>query len=173
MSGIFGLDDLRQKLTTFELLTRQGVESMLRDEVAACQKEAADLAPVRSGRLREALLMKDAIKQGRSSATGGLQLTFGFITTAQKKMAYYGFWIEFGTKARSAGELLRPQRRDRRSKSGRLTKKILRKKAVPARQAQPFFRPAVANLILRLKRARQFSTIVAAAKAGAGLADRS
>jgi hypothetical protein len=99
-------------------------------------------------------------------------MTFGFITTAQQKMAYYGFWIEFGTKARSAGELLRPQRRDRRSKSGRLTKKILRKKAVPARQAQPFFRPAVANLILRLKRARQFSTIVAAAKAGAGMADK-
>lgn len=168
MSGILGSDELRAKLSTFEVLVRQGVEGMLRAEVEACQKEAADLAPVNTGKLRAALLSKDAIKEGRSRDTGGLQITFGFITTAQRKMAFHGFWVEFGTKAYERGE-----RRDAGvDKHGRKRKRRVRR-TIPARRAQPFFRPAVANLLVRLKRARQFATIVAAAKTGAELADRS
>lgn len=168
MSDILGLQQLRQKLTTFEVLTRQGVEDMMRAEVEACKREVLDLVPVDTGQLKEALSSSDAIKESRSRDTGGLALAFGFNTTAQKKMDYYGFWVEFGTKAYDKGA-----RRDAGvDKHGRKRKRRI-KRRVPARRAQPFFRPAVANLIVRMKRARQFQAIVAAAKTGAELADRS
>jgi len=167
MSGIIGAEALRQKLSTFEVLVRQGVEDMMRAEVEACQREVLDLVPVDSGQLREALAMTDAIKEGRSGSTGGLMLTFGFITSVQKKKGYYGFWVEFGTKAYDKGA-----RRDAGvDKHGRKRKRRI-KRRVPARRAQPFFRPAVANLIVRMKRARDFQSIVAAAKTAAAFADK-
>jgi len=167
MSGVLGTDELHRKLDTFGLLVRQQIDDRLEDEARAAQTEAADLVPVHTGRGRETILSPDAIKVGRSRDTGGKQVTFGFITKAMRDAAYYLFWVEFGTKGYRAGD----ERSSGVDKRGRRRFRKM-KRNVPARAAQPFFRPAIANMMVRLRRAREFKTIVNAAKAGAGLADK-
>jgi hypothetical protein len=167
MSGVLGAEDLQRKLTTFGLLMKQRIDDRLEPEAQTAQKEAADLVPVRTGRGRETILSPDAIKVDRSPDTGGKRVTFGFITKAMQDAAFYLFWVEFGTKGYNAG--------DQRSagvdnKGRRRFRKI--KTYVPARPAQPFFRPAIANLMVRLKRERDFKTVVDAVKAASGFADK-
>jgi len=167
MSGVLGTEDLHHKIDTFGMLMRQRIDDKLEDEAKAAQKEAADLVPVHTGRGRDALLMPEAIKVDRSRDTGGKRVTFGFITKAMRDAAFYLFWVEFGTKGYQVGD----QRSSGVDKRGRKRFRKM-KRHVPARPAQPFFRPAIANLMVRLKRERDFKTIVDAVKAASGFADK-
>lgn len=167
MSGVLGTEDLHRKFDTFGMLMKQRIDDKLQDEAKAAQKEAAELVPVNTGRGRSAILSPDAIRVDRSPDTGGKRVTFGFITRAMRDAAYYLFWIEFGTKSYQAGDK-RSSGVDRRGRQR--FRKV--KRYVPARPAQPFFRPAVANLMVRLKRQRDFATIVSAVKAASGFAEK-
>lgn len=88
------------------------------------QKHAVSLVPVRTGRLQRALASPSAIGQGRDGVA-----FFGLRTKRLKTAAYYGHFVEWGTRA-SPG----------RAATG--TRKAYR--AHHATAAKPYLRPAIA-----------------------------
>lgn len=167
MSRIEGLEQFRQNLKKFEDEVANGVEQTLEVEVRTMQQEAADLVAVDSGTGRETLLKEEAIRTEQSPDGPGKRIVFGFITDAMKKAAYYLFWVEVGTKGYTAGE----RRLAGKTKRGRQKFKKVRRN-VPPRPAQPFWRPAEANLWRRLETRLNMQRLVALAKRATTLADR-
>lgn len=164
MSGVFGVVELNDKLKSFDEYFVEHMNRNIGDEMLALQKEAAELVPVDEGIGRATLLLPEAIRVTDGKAGRNKTWTFGFITAGMKKAAFYLFWVEFGTKAYEKGE----SRSAGTTKSGRRRFQRL-KRRVPARRALPFFRPAVANFLLRMRQQRNVARIFASAAAAAGL----
>lgn len=164
---IEGIQQFRDGLRKFEDEVALGIESGLEAEVREMQREAADLVPVDEGTGRATLLLPEAIRVEKSPDGPGKRVVFGFITPAMKRAAYYLFWVEFGTKGYAAGD----RRVAGKSKSGR-TKFTKVKRTVPPRPAQPFWRPAEANLWRRLENRLNMQRLVTAAKRAVSLADK-
>lgn len=167
MSRLEGLDQFRANLKKFEDEVAFGIEAAVLAEVKEMQQEVAGLVPVDEGVGRDTILKPEAIQVTNSPDGPGKRVVFGFITTAMKRAAYYLFWVEFGTKGYAAGD----RRVAGKSKQGRVKLKKV-KRLVPPRPAQPFWRPAEANLFQRLERRLNLQRLVTAAKRAANLADK-
>lgn len=147
MSGVVGLVEVEKKLARFDDL----LAVRLAEAIEACAREfQADLVatcPVSEGDLRQALSSPDAVrvKRGRD----GVTIEVGLITPEQKKLAFYAFFVEFGTKGYSAGQ----RRFSGKTKRGQARFTRI-KRDIPARPAHPFFRPAFVRLVERLRVAR-------------------
>lgn len=116
-----------------------------------CQVEAVQNVPVHEGNLRDLLASPEALLfEKRAFGPFG---EFGFRTLRLQKKGFYALWVEQGNKAHKRGEISNPGV-DGRSKSGRRRTGKRRKRGVPARPAQPFFRPAFERMMERLARAR-------------------
>jgi len=123
----------RSALRHLPEVSRAEIASGLDRTARAIQSTAIALAPLDTGRLRRALAAKGAIGRRRK----GLEVEFGFRTKSLQKKAFYAPFVEFGTKAYAKGDF-----RFRGVSDGGRYRKM--RVAVPARRAQPFFRPAVA-----------------------------
>lgn len=156
---IEGLDDALGNLRTLASALEGNLDGVILEELRRTQREAADLVPVDTGRGRETILLDEAIGQS-TDADGRKVFEFGFRTLNMQRRAFYLFFVEFGTQARAAGGLINPGVGDRRSRSGRRRRARRRKRSSPARPAQPFFRPAIENLMRRLEQTEAFTAIV-------------
>lgn len=165
---IEGFEQFKKNLTDFEDEVARGIEKGLEAEVLAMQKETSELVPVDEGTGRDTILKPEAIKIGPSPDGPGKRFAFGFITSAMKRAAFHLFWVEFGTKGYTKGE----KRLAGKTKTGRAKLRRVRR-TVPPRPAQPFWRPAEANLWRRLESRLNMQRLIVAAKRSAGLADRS
>ena len=114
--------------------TRVELAKALDESIRIVQATAINLAPTRTGRLRKALASPSAI--GRRK--GGTEVEFGLRTKALQKKAFYAPFVEYGTKAYSAGGLR--FRGTTAAGTGRYRKV---KRNIPARPARPFLRPAI------------------------------
>lgn len=147
-SGIAGLDAVKGRLASYEAALRARMDEAIERAAKEFQADLVALAPAKSGDLRAALSSTDAVQIERTDA--GLKVTVGFLSTAQKKKAFHGFFVEFGTKGYKAGQKRfagKTKRGDRRM--------VKVKRDIPARPAHPFFRPAVINLLRNLERLRR------------------
>jgi hypothetical protein len=167
VSRIEGVDQFRRNLKKFEDDVAKSIDAAIAEEVLAMQAEAAALVPVVTGRGRDAILLPEAIKEEKSPDGPGKRIIFGFLTRKMRDMGFHLFFVEFGTKAYDAGS----QRTSGVDKRGRQRFRRV-KKPVPARAAQPFWRPAEANMYRRLQRRLDMARIVQAAKTAAGLSDK-
>lgn len=167
-SRVDGIQALQTRLRSFERDVVRRVDAMLDEEVRRLQQETADLVPVDTGRGRDAILSPEAIRKEPGRGAGGsARWTFGFITRRLRDQAYYLFWVEFGTKAYEPGD----QRSSGVDKRGRRRFRRI-KRRIPARRAQPFFRPAVAAFMRRMEQRRGLAAVFAAAAEAAGLNGR-
>jgi len=163
MSGVEGLHTLLSNFATLETEVNRNLDNVLADEVHKMQADAVALMPARTGKGKATLASPEAIKRDKSPDTGGSRFTFGFITPAMKKAAFYLFWVEFGTKGYDVGET----RNAGKDKRGKLRKRKAGRR-VPARRAQPFFRPAFMMFVRRMDQQRAWQKITDAAKTAAG-----
>jgi HK97 gp10 family phage protein len=98
------------------------------------QAEVVARVPVRTGRLRDFFASAEALGRLRKDTAW----RFGLITAALREKAHYALFVEYGTKGYDPGET----RVTRVSRDGKIrTKKVRRR--IPARRAQPFFRPGI------------------------------
>jgi len=163
-SRIEGGEAFIAKLSRFEEAVVGDKEEMIDEEIRATQREWADLVPVRTGKAREQILKEEALLKIETPSNGHIQWRLGLLTKAQLAAAYYLFWVEFGTKGYAKGD----RRAGGRDKRGRRRKhKVTR--AIPARPAQPSFRPAAANFIRRVVDARRWARIISGNKEKLGL----
>ncbi|MDQ8700590.1 hypothetical protein [Hyphomicrobium sp. LHD-15] len=171
MSHVEGSDQLIGKLDVFADTMGKLCFELYDREMIAAQEEAVSLIPVDTGKARDALASEAALKKDTDGRSGETTWSFGMITIAIQKAAYYLFWIEFGTKGSAKGELLYPGVVDKRSRSGRLRKARRRKRGRPAMPARPWFRPAQINLFRRLEKLQDLDRLVRSAMKAARLAD--
>lgn len=169
MSHIEGIDELLGKLELFGAEVGKLSYEFHDREMVAAQEEAVSLIPVFTGKARETLASPDALQRKTDGDKGETQWSFGMVTLAIERAAYYLFFVEFGTKGSQRGELLNPGVRDGRSKSGRLRKAKRRKRSTPARPATPWLRPAQANLFRRLQNLQGLDQLVRSAMRSAKL----
>jgi hypothetical protein len=168
VSRIEGLDQFFEGLTKFEDEVAKTVETVVEVEVRAMQVVAADLVPVDTGVGRDALLDPSTFRVEKSPDGPGKRVIYGLDPKPIQRRAFHLFWVEFGTKAyqpkdqRHAGFDKKGRRRWRKVKT-----------AVPARPAQPFWRPADANMRRRLESKLNMARVVQLAKRAAGFADQS
>lgn len=167
MSRIEGIDTFLDGIKRFEDEVAKQIGSAIETEVRAMQVEASELVPVDSGQGKAALLSAEAIEERKSPDGPGKRFVFGFITARLKAQGYYLFWVEFGTKGYAAGE----RRVAGKSKQGRTKYKKV-KTAVAPKPAQPFWRPAEANMWRRLQRRLDMQRLISAAKRAANLASQ-
>lgn len=163
MSHIEGVETLLSRFAGLEKEIASGLDNALGEEVHKLQADAVALMPERTGTGKATLASPEAIKKDRSPDTGASRYTFGFITPAMRKAAYYLFWVEFGTKSYQAGQ----KRNAGKDKAGRLRQRKV-DRFVPARRAQPFFRPAFTLFVRRMDQQRAWQKITDAAKAAVG-----
>jgi hypothetical protein len=110
------------------------------EELAVTQREAAELAPRRTGKLAEHIMRPEAIKH--DAAKG--QATLQFVST-DKGAPWFAFVLEFGRNAYKAGG----SRRAGKTRNGKQRFQKM-KRNVGAMQATPFMRPAAANFARRM-----------------------
>jgi len=168
MSGIEGIEELKAKLKRFEDAVALSINGDVIAETQAMQKETAELVPVDSGAGREALLDPQSLRVVKSPDGPGVRVLFGLDVPSLAKRAFHLFFVEFGTKGYMKGS----ERHAGFDKKGRRRWRKI-KKPVPPRPAQPFWRPAEANMWRRLETKLNMARIVTAAKRAAGLADQS
>lgn len=164
---IEGIEQFKQALKKFEDEVAFGIEGAVEAEVLEMQKQVGADVAVDTGEGRQALLSDEAIKVEKSPDGPGKRVVYGLVTPALLKKAFHLFWIEFGTKGYNAGE----QRIAGKSKTGKQKFKKV-KRTVPPRPAQPFWRPAEANMWRRLENRLNMARLVNAAKRAASLADK-
>lgn len=168
MSRIEGLDQFFDKLTRFETDVTTTIDSVIEAEVRTMQVEAADLVPVDQGDGRAALLDPTSLRIVKSPDGDGRRVIYGLDPKPLARRAFHLFFVEFGTKSYQPNE----QRHAGFDKKGRRRWRKV-ETTVPARPAQPFWRPAESNMWRRLERNLNLARIVQIAKRGAGLADQS
>ena len=164
MSGVTGGDLVRAKLRALG----QSLPARLREAndqgAREMQEIAVQLVPKRTGKTAALLASDEAVgplvqkSKGRgrrgggdTPAEGADYVVFGFRTPELQRAGFKAFWLEFGNKAHAKGE----SRRAGKDKQGRQRFQKV-KRAVPARAAQPFMRPAA---ILMRERLRQLRNI--------------
>lgn len=167
MSHIEGIDALKAKFTRFEHEVVESVEEILEPEVKRFRDEVVSLVPIDQGDGREALLDPSALRVQKSPDGHGKRIVYGLNVPALARRAFHLFFVEFGTK----GYMRRESRKAGKTKSGKQRWRRM-KRPVPPRPAQPFWRPAEANLWRRLETRLNLFRILAAAKHAAGFADR-
>ncbi|MDZ4843864.1 MAG: hypothetical protein SH859_17210 [Hyphomicrobium aestuarii] len=148
MSRIEGLSGIEARLESLGVRITSRVDQWVVDEVVACQAEAVDLCPVHTGKARSLLAAPSAVRRVGKGASAR-------VVFAAPSGAYYLKFVEFGTKAYVPG-VNRRAGKDKRGKQR--FRKVSR--GVPARRAYPFFRPAVANMFVRLRRGRNLRTVL-------------
>jgi HK97 gp10 family phage protein len=138
MKGFVGIDDFVAKL---EGMVGGTVEEMRKANLKAAeaiQREVVRRVPVDTGRTRDAFAAQEAI--GMSGETPAAW-RFGLLTEDLKRKGYRSNWIEYGTKGYQRGGKRFYKVFDKRGRLRKRYRKI--KRDVPARPAQPFFRPGV------------------------------
>lgn len=167
-SFVDGADVINAKLKGFDETFAQYMDARLEEEVLALQQRTADGVPVHTGESRAAVMSPDAIQRKPRRGGALAQWIFGLANTrAMAKITYKLFWVEFGTKGYQKGD----KRTSGVTRGGRQrTSKI--KRNIPARPAQPFFRPAVVEFMVRLRQTRAIAKVYAAAITAAGLNGR-
>lgn len=168
MSRIEGIDQFFGKLSRFEDDVASNIDTAIETEVLAMQVEAAQLVPVDTGKGQAAIMDPQAVRIGESPDGPGRRIIFGLDPKPIARRAYHLFWVEFGTKAAAGGT----ERAAGYDKKGRKRWRKV-KRSVPARPAQPFWRPAEANMWRRLQNRLNIAQVVQVAKRAAGLADQS
>lgn len=161
MSGIEGADAIGAALIAFGKNCVVNVEDALEADMLATQREAVELCPVHTGKGRD-LLASPAALTSESAGPGQRRWTFRV-----PPEAFYLLFVEFGTKSYEAGDV-RSAGKDKRG--NKRTAKV--KRSRPAHRAYPFFRPAVANLMVRLRRRRGIAKAIGAAKEVAGFIEQ-
>jgi hypothetical protein len=163
MSEVIGADDVHRRLDIWQ----RAVERRLAEAVVTAgtqmQRDLVALAPVRDGDLRAALGSEDGLRITQKPRTG-TRVEVGFLTATQKKRAFHGFWVEFGTKGYVKGQ----KRFSGRAKGTGRVKLRKMSRSVPPRPAYPYFRPAWLNLKRNLERLRAEAHARALADAVAG-----
>jgi HK97 gp10 family phage protein len=147
VSGVVGLEAVKAKLSTYDLYLAKRLDEAIEQEARAFQADLVASAPVKDGDLRAALASPDAIRIKRKGGNSVIEV--GFLTTAQKKQGFHAFFVEFGTKGYAKGQ----KRFSGKTKRGYARFSKI-KRDIPARPAHPFWRPAFARLVERLKVAR-------------------
>lgn len=165
MSAIVGTELVRGKLKSFGEHFDEYMDARLEGAVRDLQQTTAGMAPARTGTARSGILSPDAIRFEKAKGSSKSRWTFGLaLTNAQGRLTFKLFWVEFGTKGYERGG----ERRAGRDKRGRLRTQRM-KRRVPARPAHPFFRPAVAQFMVKLRQTRAVAAIFASAATAAGL----
>ncbi len=158
MSLVEGLDKVKQKLAKLDQLAAARLDQAVEIGARQMQTDLVSYAPRRTGKLKSLLQSDEALRITR--ARGKLKAQVGFNTPRMKKLGFMYFFVETGTKGYEAGW----QRNAGYDKRGRRRYKRVRRN-IPARPAQPYFRPALANLKRNMERLRK----EAWAKAGADM----
>jgi hypothetical protein len=167
MSAIEGLDNFLSNLQQFADAAEGNVAAVLLREMENTQAEAVDLIPVDSGQGRAIMSSPEAVDTLKDAA-GDTWVRFGFLKPSMRRAKRRGgalhlFWVEFGTKfhpPKPAGT--------RVDKRGRVRKVGKGRRGSPARPAQPWFRPARANLLRRVSELRPVLEAIEAAKRATG-----
>jgi hypothetical protein len=167
MSHIEGLDQFLRNIQQLGDAMEGNVAAVLKREVEKCQAEAVELIPVDSGQGRSVMASSDAVDEF-NDADGNLWFRFGFIKPRMRRAKKRGgalhlFWVEFGTKFRAPQSPVM-----RRDKRGRLRRSRKGRRGSPMRPAQPWFRPARANLIRRVGDLKPLLEALQAAKRATG-----
>lgn len=148
MSGIEGLAKLQGRLDRLQELAKDRLDKAVETGGRQMREDMVALAPSRTGNLRAVLGSEDALKFKKGSK--GLEVSVGFVSKKLKRDAFYALFVETGTKGYVAGQT----RAAGTDKKGR--KRVQRiKRNIPARPAQPFFRPALANLKRNMDKLRK------------------
>lgn len=126
----------------------RGTEDLIDEGVREMQDTAVGLAPRRTGTLADTLARSDAIEKEHAD-DGRIVWRFGFLSEYAKRVAWYWRFPEFGTRAYEAGQM-RAQGVD---KHGRIRLRKM-KRAVPARRATPYLRPAFILFKQKMQRLR-------------------
>jgi HK97 gp10 family phage protein len=167
MSYIEGIEELKAKFRRFDDEVAASINSAVIGEAREMQQETAALVPVDTGEGRDALLDDRALRITKSPDGPGIRVLFGLDVPALAKRAFHLFFVEFGTKGYMKGQ----ERHAGFDKKGRRRWRRI-KKPVPPRPANPFWRPAEANMWRRLEARLNMARFVAAAKRAAGFADQ-
>lgn len=134
-----GLEAFAEKLARLADRIDFEMGSAHREAALIMQREVARRVPVRTGRTRDAFADPEAV--GPSKRRKG-SWRYGLITERLERKGYRARWIEYGTKGYEAGDRREYQERDKRGNLKARKRKIRRH--IPARPAQPFFRPGIA-----------------------------
>lgn len=147
MSHIAGLDTLKAKLASLDEYVGKRLDDAVEEGARQMQQDLVSLAPHRTGKLKSLMASDDALRVRQRA--GRRQVSVGFNTAEMKKAGFMYFFVETGTKGYEAGW----QRSAGRDKKGRKRYRRVRRN-IPARPAQPFFRPALARLRANMARLR-------------------
>lgn len=148
MSAVAGLERVKSRLARLGEFANERLEQAIEQGAKKMQSDMVAIAPRRTGKLRSLLASNDALRVIRSR--GKTRAEVGFRTPAMRKAGFMYFFVETGTKGYEAGW----QRRAGTDKRGRKRYQRI-KRRVPARPAQPFFRPALVNLQRNMARLRK------------------
>lgn len=158
MSAIEGLEAIQAKIKRLDAYAKERLDAAIEIGAKQMQDDMVRYAPVRTGKLRSLLGSGEALRIVQKR--GATQASVGFITPAMKKAGFMYFFVETGTKGRAAGTT----RRAGKDKRGRYRFQRV-KRNIPAHRAQPFFRPALANLLRNMPKLRKEAWAKAAADA--------
>lgn len=156
MSHVAGLAAVKDKLSKLDRHVAKRMEAAIEAGARQMQADMVSFAPVRTGNLRSLLQSDDALRIYKRH--GETRAEVGFRTRNMKKRGYMYFFVETGTKGYEAGW----QRSAGYDKRGRKRYQRI-KRTVPARPAQPFYRPALVNLKRNMARLRKEAWAKAAA----------
>jgi HK97 gp10 family phage protein len=156
--AVQGVEALKARLDALEKSVSDRLEKAIERELRAMQADVVATAPVKSGQIRAAFGSPEALYFVRRQ--GQFRGEYGLRTNALKKLGFYAFFVEFGTKGGTKGGF----RRAGVDKRGRMRVRKFDRN-VPPRAARPFIRPAFKRLADRMTRARNLA--VAAAMVGA------
>lgn len=131
---VLGLEQARKRLQGLDAEVAKELEIVLGAEMPKLQKGIVALVPVDEGDLRDLLASAEALEAQADKFGYFTTWRFGFITTRLCRDGWYGFFVEFGTRAYKAG-----QKRFNGWKKGRRTFRRVSRN-VPARPAQSFMR---------------------------------
>ncbi len=156
MSHVAGLEAVKAKLARLDSLVAKRLDAAVEAGARQMRADMVALAPARTGRLRRLLASDEAL--GLIRRGGSLRAEVGFRTRNLRKQGYVYYFVETGTKGYEAGS----RRSAGYDKRGRKRYARIRR-TVPARPAQPFFRPALVNLKRNMARLRKEAWAKAAA----------
>ncbi len=156
MSAVEGLAVVQGKLDRLKAAAQRRLEEAAERGGRQMQTDMVALAPRRTGKLRSLLASDEAMRVVRKG--GEMRVEVGFRSKRLAKEGFKYFFVETGTKGYVAGQ----KRSAGYDKRGRKREQRV-KRNIPARPAQPFFRPALANLKRNMERWRKEAWAKAAA----------
>lgn len=167
MSGIVGLDALRERLSAYDEHLARRLNAAIERAAREFQADLVATCPVDQGDLRTALASPDGI---RIRTRGGMtSIEVGLLTAEQKKLGFYAFFVEFGTKGYAKGDKRFAGRTKARARSSAGNVRMAKvNRDIPARPAHPFWRPAFARLVERLQVYRAEAHTLALMDMGSG-----